>query len=313
VFQSAGAANLSAPNLSAPSLTASLILHFAGILFLCLASFPVSRPGLGDRRLLAQVTLTAPSLKNPARPVSAFDLPPKPAAKLVLPHRRFEAASPQVPELLPKLALDLPPVLDPDHAPLPKLPRVAEPLPTPPALVKAAGFVSAGSGAAEIGPRRRMAMGGFEAAPAATTPAPRGPVTLASGFAPERPTPAAISTRPATHAAAGFGDASVAPPSARRVMASASAAIISAEILDKPRPSYTDEARRLNIEGEVVLDVTFQASGEAKVLRVMRGLGHGLDESAIAAARLIHFRPAQRDGVAIDSPAVVHILFQLAY
>ncbi len=85
------------------------------------------------------------------------------------------------------------------------------------------------------------------------------------------------------------------------------------EILDKPRPSYSEEARRLNLEGEVVLEVMFESSGEAKVLRVVHGLGHGLDESAIAAARQIHFRPAQRDGIAVDSSAVVHILFQLAY
>jgi len=86
-----------------------------------------------------------------------------------------------------------------------------------------------------------------------------------------------------------------------------------AEILFKPRPAYTDEARRLRIEGEVLLEVLFAASGEARVLRTLRGLGHGLDESAIAAAHEIRFRPARRGDAPVDSSAVVHIVFQVAY
>jgi TonB family protein len=85
------------------------------------------------------------------------------------------------------------------------------------------------------------------------------------------------------------------------------------EILSKPRPAYTEEARRLQIEGEALVEVLFAASGEARVVRVMRGLGHGLDEAAVAAARGIRFRPAQREGGSVDSSAVVHIVFQLAY
>ena len=86
-----------------------------------------------------------------------------------------------------------------------------------------------------------------------------------------------------------------------------------AEILSKPRPAYTEEARRLQIQGEVLLEVLFAASGEARVLRTIRGLGHGLDEYAISAARAIQFRPARRGDIAVDSTAVVHIVFQLAY
>jgi hypothetical protein len=46
---------------------------------------------------------------------------------------------------------------------------------------------------------------------------------------------------------------------------------------------------------------------------VVRGLGHGLDEAAIAAANKMRFKPAQRMGQAIDSTAVVHVVFQMAY
>ena len=48
-------------------------------------------------------------------------------------------------------------------------------------------------------------------------------------------------------------------------------------------------------------------------MRVVRGLGHGLDENAISAAQSIRFRPAQRGGAPVDTTAIVHIIFQLAY
>jgi TonB family protein len=85
------------------------------------------------------------------------------------------------------------------------------------------------------------------------------------------------------------------------------------EILFKPRPAYTGEARRLRIEGDVVLEVAFTAAGEVRVLRLIRGLGHGLDEAARDAARQIRFRPATRDGAPVDATAAVHIVFELAY
>lgn len=85
------------------------------------------------------------------------------------------------------------------------------------------------------------------------------------------------------------------------------------EILSVPKPVYTDEARAKKIEGDVLVQVVFAASGEVKVLRVVRGLGYGLDEAAEAAARQIHFRPAQQDGQPVDSPAIAHITFELAY
>jgi hypothetical protein len=41
-------------------------------------------------------------------------------------------------------------------------------------------------------------------------------------------------------------------------------------------------------------------------------LGHGLDEAAVTAATKIKFKPAQRNGAAVDSTAIVHVMFQLA-
>jgi TonB family protein len=85
------------------------------------------------------------------------------------------------------------------------------------------------------------------------------------------------------------------------------------EILSKPKPAYTDEARRLRVEGEVVLEVFFGASGSLRVLRVLEGLGHGLNEAAIEAAEQIRFKPARRNGAPMDHTGTLRVVFQLAY
>ena len=87
----------------------------------------------------------------------------------------------------------------------------------------------------------------------------------------------------------------------------------SVEITYKPNPVYTVEARNLKLEGEVLLEVQFAANGQLHVNRVVRGLGHGLDEAAVTAANKMRFKPALRNGQAADSTAVVHVVFQLAY
>lgn len=113
--------------------------------------------------------------------------------------------------------------------------------------------------------------------------------------------------------AGGFGDgAALASNPARRVQREAED-VKPVEIISKPRPVYTAEARQLKIEGEVLLDVTFGADGRLHVHRVDRGLGHGLDEAAMRAAEQIRFRPARRGGQPFDSTAVLHIVFELAY
>ena len=113
---------------------------------------------------------------------------------------------------------------------------------------------------------------------------------------------------------AGFGSSQAQPtsPVAPQRAVSAEPKVIPAEILFKPTPIYTDEARKLHVEGEVLLEVVFQASGAIRVERVVRGLGHGLDESAIHSAVQIRFKPAVRDGQPSDSTGILHIMFHLA-
>jgi TonB family protein len=108
----------------------------------------------------------------------------------------------------------------------------------------------------------------------------------------------------------GFGDvgavAQAPKPQTRSVT------LVQVEILSKPTPVYSDEARRLHVEGEVTVEVVFAASGELRVLRIVKGLGHGLDEAAFRAATGIRFKPARRDDLPVDTVVMLHIVFQLA-
>lgn len=111
----------------------------------------------------------------------------------------------------------------------------------------------------------------------------------------------------------GFGDQTVATDAPKKKAASNEGTPTTVEILEKPRPEYTAEGRKLKIEGDVVLEMVFLANGTIQVNRVVSGLGHGLDEAATRAAQQIKFKPAKRDGQPVDFPARVRIEFRLAY
>ena len=84
------------------------------------------------------------------------------------------------------------------------------------------------------------------------------------------------------------------------------------QLISKPPMRYTDEARAQKIQGDVVLRVTFTANGQVVVLGVVHGLGHGLDDEARREAQMIRFRPATRNGQAVDLTTNITITFQLA-
>jgi TonB family protein len=137
-------------------------------------------------------------------------------------------------------------------------------------------------------------------------------VVASAGFGNNTATPTGHG-HPGTVQSAGFTDAEApAAASLHRAAESAPTAAVPAEIISKPTPVYTQEARNLRIEGEVLLEVVLEASGNLRVLRVVRGLGHGLDDNAVRAAQQIHFKPAMQGGKPSDSTVVLHIMFQLA-
>ena len=86
----------------------------------------------------------------------------------------------------------------------------------------------------------------------------------------------------------------------------------SLEVISKPAVQYTSEARALHVEGDVILRVTFLASGQVVVHGIVHGLGHGLDEEARRVAEQIRFRPATKDGHPVDLTTNITISFQLA-
>jgi TonB family protein len=111
----------------------------------------------------------------------------------------------------------------------------------------------------------------------------------------------------------GFGTEQVVHGGPKVAAADLGGAATPVEITYKPNPVYTDEARSLKLEGEVLLEMSFSANGTLHVNKVVRGLGHGLDEAAVAAANKIRFKPAMRGGQPVDSVAIVHVVFQMAY
>jgi len=114
-------------------------------------------------------------------------------------------------------------------------------------------------------------------------------------------------------ATGGFGAEQVVHQGPKIAQADTGAPTTPVEITFKPNPVYTDDARSLKLEGEVLLEVSFSATGTLRVNRVVKGLGHGLDEAAMAAANKIRFKPALRSGQPVDSTAIVHVVFQMAY
>ena len=80
--------------------------------------------------------------------------------------------------------------------------------------------------------------------------------------------------------------------------------------LSRPSPAYTEEARAAGISGKVRVEITVDEHGRVVSVRVLQGLGHGLDEAALAAARAMTFEPATRCGA--PSSATFKIGFTFA-
>lgn len=139
--------------------------------------------------------------------------------------------------------------------------------------------------------------------------------TIAStGFGNGTAIPPTTPSKKGTVVAGNFGNATDTTAEAPKKKTAASGpADNPPDILDKPRPEYTAEGRSMRIEGDVVIDMVFLANGSIQINRVVSGLGHGLDESAVRAAQQIKFKPAKRQGEPVDYPARVRIEFRLAY
>ena len=81
--------------------------------------------------------------------------------------------------------------------------------------------------------------------------------------------------------------------------------------ISKPEPEYSDEARRAKHQGEVLIQIVVDETGHPKNLRVLRGLGLGLDDKALEAVAKWLFKPALKDGKPVPVTSTVAVTFRL--
>ena len=82
-------------------------------------------------------------------------------------------------------------------------------------------------------------------------------------------------------------------------------------VLREVKAGYTEDARRANIEGEVVLEIVVRRDGSVSDVKLLNGLPRGLNERAIAAVRQWRFAPATRLSQAVDVIVEVAVEFKL--
>jgi protein TonB len=87
--------------------------------------------------------------------------------------------------------------------------------------------------------------------------------------------------------------------------------VLPPRILREVKAGYTEEARRANVEGEVLLEIVVRRDGSVSDVKLLNGLPHGLNERAIAAVRQWRFAPATRLGQAVDVVVEVAVEFKL--
>ena len=301
----------------------SVVLHAIVVVVLIVDPIRASEAPSAPRRPSRMVFVlpAATPLMLPSAPLVAPRLPPPPVPRPI--------AKAELPKLLPVAPVVVKPVEPP---PAPLVPAAAPERPIEKAVIQrppetglfertnaartnqaAAAVTTGGFGSTAASPRGAadgaVTTGGFGSTAAAPRGAANGDVKT-GGFGNGE------STRGAAN---GFGEVQKAGFDLR-ANAPAQPAVATltkpvdrpVEIIFKPTPEYTDEARNARIEGTVSLELEFTASGEVRVLRVVRGLGHGLDEAAQRAATRMRFKPAQSDGRPVDSRATVHITFRLS-
>lgn len=276
-----------------------------------------TRSTTGTAVLIAPRLAPVPPKAEHARAIAAPRpvLPPTPAAAITLP------ATPVV-SITKAAALPVTPPV-----PLPPV-NVAPPVVTglfssaasvrapagieDPPVTQLGSFSSPNPTASMSAERSSVQTGSFGAAQSSTTAPGRGDGHVVAAAFGSVSNVSRRENRAATVAASGF-DALQRPARQRAAEpVSAEPVFRSVEILTKPKPQYTEEARQLKIEGEVWLEVLFGGNGSVRIQRVIHSLGHGLDENAIRAAAQIRFRPAESRTGTVDQIATVRVQFQLA-
>jgi TonB family protein len=82
-------------------------------------------------------------------------------------------------------------------------------------------------------------------------------------------------------------------------------------LLSKVEPEYSEEARRARLNGAVVLYVVVRPNGHADSFKVIRSIGLGLDEQAIASVERWRFQPGEKEGQPVSVQATIEVNFRL--
>jgi len=82
-------------------------------------------------------------------------------------------------------------------------------------------------------------------------------------------------------------------------------------IIHKTQPVYTEDAHKAKVEGAVTLWVEIRTDGKPYAIHVTKGLGYGLNESAIKCLSEWRYRPGTANGIPVTVPATIEIFFSL--
>lgn len=110
----------------------------------------------------------------------------------------------------------------------------------------------------------------------------------------------AVNMGPASGALKAAGPKALAAPKPKLLVSKKasepSEAIIKPQPINPTLPAFTEAARNAGVQGKVILELTVNEAGEVTDARVVKGLGYGLDEAALAAAKKYRFAPATQAG-----------------
>ena len=83
------------------------------------------------------------------------------------------------------------------------------------------------------------------------------------------------------------------------------------QLLREVKADYTEDARQRGLSGDVVLEIVVRRDGSVGDIKILQGLGGGLNDRAVQAVRQWRFAPARRQGVAVDVIVEVAVEFKL--
>ena len=87
--------------------------------------------------------------------------------------------------------------------------------------------------------------------------------------------------------------------------------VIGPKIIYQPEPEFSEEARKAKFMGVVTVSIVVDATGKPQNVKVLRGVGMGLDEKAVEAVRQYRFKPATENGKPVAVYLNVEVNFEI--